>query len=127
MKRFILLGFLLFVLMVTGSATVSFASDYLLWGKEICDQRGNVCFDGKIDVDHEKQKIIVEGRMRRSSKPGLVTISFDGITKDNKSAYTYVKFSISGQASDIVSKEIQVGHWGEDVKWRIKELSFSSR
>ena len=106
-------------------SNVSFAKDYLLWGKELCDKQRVVCFNGNIEVDSTNIKI--DGRMQSASAPGSVTVSFNGITKDNKEAVTHIKFPVSGQASHIVSKEISVKHWGENVKWTVENMSFSPR
>jgi hypothetical protein len=115
-------GLLVVLLLALTQAAWAGPSVVLKKGR-ICDQDGTMCLRGSLTQDDTGNVIRFDGRVARSSGPGVVSILLKGVDSKRSPCTTFFEFPIRGRASEIIQEEHIVGRPGVS-NWRVLQVTF---
>ena len=105
---------------VAGSSTV-------FLGKNICTKSKSVCVKGTMQYHYSKGLLTFHGRVKKTTKPGVLVIRVQGISKDNEFYSAYFQANLRGKYSEIIDIESDsVLKNRRDIKWKVRSVSYGS-
>ncbi len=113
----------IFILCLLFSFDSQAATETIAQGSSLCDASGIVCMNGKITYSRGEKSISINGRLRKTHGPGLLSFQLQGITPIKEIIVHAVDFDIEGKYSEIIRTKFRPP-LSSQTEWSLKEIIF---
>lgn len=101
-------------------------SNNVFLGKRLCSQDKQICVKGSMDYNYSEGVLEFHGRIKKTTKPGTLTIRMKGTSKNGETFYTSISTSLQGKYSELIKSESHP-YYGpgrqRDVDWGIDSIT----